>query len=116
MLQRKQRRRYPADQSYRVELQRAIIYINNTGEVTLEVELEDMTDEVVAAPNAPPPAVVMVVFLPRGEAPCGVASDASLEGQQGFPLSWHAVDGGWSRCMVCHGIGEQCSDHEEEQQ
>ena len=75
-----------------------------------------MTDEVVAAPNASPPAAVMVTSLPRGEATCGIAGDASLEGQQGLPLPRHAAAGGWSRRMLCRGRRGGCPDQEEEEQ
>jgi hypothetical protein len=104
-------------------------YLTNQGcGVTVDVvvgvaepKLDDMAGT-VAAPDASPPAAVLLVvavatvwlLLPRVEDACWVAGDALLEGQQGVPLTWYAgratvVSSGVDGRLLCMG-----RRHEEE--
>jgi len=79
MFQIKQRRTYLADQACEI-----LLLV-----VVAEKKLEDMAGP-VAAPDASPPAAVLLVeaasSLPRCEDACRVLGDALLEGEQRIPL------------------------------
>jgi len=74
-----------------------------------EPKLDDMAGT-VAAPDASPPAAVLLVVAtvspPRAEDAARVAGDAVLECQQGVPLVWYAArarsvtTGGWLELLL----------------
>lgn len=91
MLQGEQRTTYLADQAS-VDAPAAVSIVADPP--IPEVEPEDMAGQ-VAAPDASPPAAVLLMAssLPRAEEGPGVAGDAFLERQQGVPLLRHAGSG-----------------------
>ena len=98
MIQSKQRRTYLADQ------------IMSEGPSTSKSKLVDVASS-VAAPDASPPAAVLLVVAtvspPRAEDAARVAGDAVLECQQGVPLVWYGArtlsvtTGGWLGLLLC---------------
>lgn len=75
-----------------------IAQIAGSGRGSDEIEPDHMAG-VVAAPDGPPAAAVMVLFSPRRQAACGIACDGSLERQQRAPLARYAA---WRRGRSCN--------------
>ena len=97
MIQSKQGRTYLAGQIW------------SEGVSTSKSKLVDVASS-VAAPDASPPAAVLLVVAtvspPRAEDAARVAGDAVLECQQGVPLVWYAArarsvtTGGWLELLL----------------
>ena len=109
MIQSKQRRTYLADQFCL--------------EGASKTKLVDVASS-VAAPDASPPAAVLLVVAtvspPRAEDACGVAGDTMLECQQGVPLVWYAarrtscvITSGWLGLLLCFQRGDEQEAAEE---
>ena len=97
MLERKQRRTYLAVQT----------------SVT-KVKLDHMAG-FVAAGDAPPPATIFVLFLPRGEDVVGVI-DGLLEGQQCVPLARQAARASRMGRLELPGMSSDGEDGRDEEQ
>ena len=107
MIQSKQRRTYLADQFCL--------------EGASKTKLVDVASS-VAAPDASPPAAVLLVVAtvspPRAEDAVRVAGDAVLECQQGVPLVWYAArarsvtTGGWLELLRGEEQAAAAEQHE----